>query len=85
MFGNDYPPYNYLNDNGELVGFNVDILNAIKKIYKTPINVEASDWKTINDYLSKDSIQGIGGANFPGYSDDYIYTRSAINTSHCFL
>jgi signal transduction histidine kinase/uncharacterized protein YlzI (FlbEa/FlbD family) len=85
MFGNDYPPYNYLNEKGELVGFNVDILNAIKKLYKTPINVEASDWKTINDYLSKGSIQGIGGANFPGYSDDYIYTRSAINTSHCFF
>ena len=53
MFGNDYPPYNYINDKGELVGFNVDILEAIKKIYKTDIRVKSDDWVTINNYLDK--------------------------------
>ncbi|WP_372746919.1 ATP-binding protein, partial [Lutibacter sp.] len=85
MFSNNYPPYNYVNDSGELVGFNIDILNAIKKIYKTEINIASGDWNTINNLLDKDSIQSIGGANFPGYTDNFLYTRSAVNTSHCFL
>ena len=84
-FSNDYPPYNYLNEKGELVGFNVDILNAIKKLYKIEINVNSDSWNVVNEYLDKGSIQSIGGVNFPGYTDDYLYTRSAINTSHCFL
>ena len=74
-----------VNEKGELVGFNVDILNEIQKIYKTEIKVSANNWKTINNYLENDSIQAIGGANFPGYLDEFIYTRSTINTSHCFF
>ena len=85
MFSNDYPPYNYLNEKGELVGFNVDILHAIQKLYKAEITINSDTWNVINDYLDSNKIQSIGGANFPGYTDNYLYTRSAINTSHCFL
>ncbi|MFB9271512.1 MULTISPECIES: ATP-binding protein [Flavobacteriaceae] len=86
MFSNNYPPYNYLNDKGELVGFNVDILNAIKDIYKTDIQITSGEWNVINDALNSNKIDAIGGIHFPGSFDpNFIYTRSAINTSHCFL
>ena len=86
MFSNDYPPYNYLNENGELVGFNVDILNAIKDIYHTDIEINSGEWGEINKALNNHEIDAIGGIHFPASFDaDFMYTRSAINTSHCFL
>ncbi len=86
MFSNDYPPYNYINNSGELVGFNIDILNAINDLYETKINISGDKWEIINKALDNSEIQAIGGTHYPGGSDnDYIYTRSAVSTSHCFL
>lgn len=86
MVSTNYPPYNYLNENGELVGFNIDILNAIKNLYKIEITIEGGDWQTINTSLSEGKIQGIAGAHYPGTPDNkFYYTRSVIQTSHCFL
>lgn len=86
QFSNNYPPYNYLNENNELVGFNIDLLNAIKDLYKTNIEISGGKWKTINENLTTHKIDAIGGFHFPGGPDaEYLYTRSAINTSHCFL
>jgi len=85
-FSNNYPPYNYQNEKGELIGFNVDILNAIKQLYKTDIKTSGGSWKEINEALKNGEIQAIGGTHYPGSQDnEYIYTRSTINTSHCFL
>jgi signal transduction histidine kinase/CheY-like chemotaxis protein len=86
VFGNNYPPYNFLNENQELVGFSVDILNAIKDIYKNDINISSGDWYAINEAFKNNKVDAIGGFHFPGSPDpNYIYTRAVINTSHCFL
>jgi signal transduction histidine kinase len=86
MFSSNYPPYNYFNEQGELVGFNVDILNAIKDLYDSDISINGAEWDVINKAIDCGDIQAIGGAHYPGsYDNDYIYTRSIINTSHCFL
>ncbi len=86
MVSNDYPPYNYINEKGELEGFNIDILNAIRKLYNVKINVKSADWKTANDLLKEGKIQAIAGTHYYGIPDEkYNYTRSVIRTSHCFL
>jgi signal transduction histidine kinase len=86
MVSNNYPPYNFLNEEGNPVGFNIDILNAIKKVSNVDIEIVAGDWNKINAALEKGEIQGIAGAHYPGNNDDnYIYTRSVIQTSHSFL
>ncbi len=86
MFSNNYPPYNYENEKGELVGFNVDILNAISALYDKDISISGNSWEAINKALENGDINAIGGAHYPGSPDnEYSYTRSAINTSHCFL
>ena len=86
MFSDNYPPYNYLNNEGKLVGFNVDILNAIKDIYKEDVFINSGEWYTINRALNNNEIDAIGGIHYPGSLDpNFIYTRPAINTSHCFL
>ncbi len=86
MVSTDYPPYNFLNKDGELVGFNIDILNAIKELYNLEIKVTGCDWETANANLEEGRIQAIAGAHYPGIPDDeYTYTRSVIQTSHSFL
>ena len=86
MVSTDYPPYNYLNEKGELVGFNIDILNAIKNLYSVDIKVTGSNWQTANNFLEEGKIHAIAGAHFPGSPDnEYNYTRSIIQTSHCFI
>ena len=86
-FSDNYPPFNFTNEKEELVGFNIDILNAINDLYEdTDIQLNSGDWTTINNALNSGTVQAIGGAHYPGsYDENYIYTRSTINTSHCFL
>lgn len=86
MLGNNYPPYNFVNEKGDLVGFNIDILNALKDLYRSDIRVTAGEWNAINQALKNGDIQAIAGTHYPGSPEsDYIYTRSTLNTSHCFL
>jgi len=86
MLSTDYPPYNYINDKGELEGFNIDILNAIQKLYDVKIQVKGADWKTANTLLGEGKIHAIASAHYPGRPDnEFNYTRSVILTSHCFL
>lgn len=86
MFSNNYPPYNFTDEKGELVGFNVDILKAIINLYNADIEIKGESWITINQALENGNIQAIGGTHYPGsYDNNHIYCRSTINTSHCFL
>ncbi len=86
MFSDNYPPYNYINEEGDLVGFNVDILNAIKDLYEIEVSAKEGKWNAINEALKNGDINAIAGAHYPGGVDNnYIYTRSVINTAHCFL
>jgi len=82
MVSTDYPPYNYIDDKGKLVGFNIDILNAIKKLYNVEIKVVGEGWKIANTELEKGNIQAIAGVHYPGNPDpEFIYTRSFCNSN----
>lgn len=86
MFSNDYPPFNFDNNKGELTGFNIEILQAILDLYNSDIKIEGESWEVVNTALKNGDIQAIGGEHYPGsYDGEYIYTRSVINTSHCFF
>lgn len=86
MVSTDYPPYNFLNEKGELVGFNIDLLKAIANLYDVEIKITGQDWNTANILLKEKKIQAIAGAHYQGVpNNDYNYTRSVIRTSHSFL
>ncbi|MDX8339515.1 ATP-binding protein [Draconibacterium sp. IB214405] len=83
---NNYPPFNFTNEKGELVGFNIDLVKAINNIYDNQIEISSSNWQTTNLMLEQNKIDGIAGAHYPGFPDnEHIYTRSVLNTSHCFF
>ncbi|NOR87647.1 MAG: transporter substrate-binding domain-containing protein [Bacteroidales bacterium] len=86
MFSNHYPPYNFVDENGKLTGFNVEIIESIINITRADINLKVSDWKTINQALENGEIHAISGNYLPKIQDNqFIYTISTVNTSHCFL
>jgi len=82
----NYPPYNFVNEEGDLVGFNVDIVEAINDLYNAGFLIQSGKWTAINDDLNRGRIHAIAGIHYISNSDNkFVYTRSAINTSHCFL
>ncbi len=86
MVSDNYPPFNYKNEKGELTGYNIDIIKAISDLYHCEIEIASSDWDSINSALEKKEINAIGGTHYPGFPDnEYLYTRSSASTSHCFL
>ena len=86
MVSTDYPPYNFINEKGELDGFNIDILKAIRKLYNANINIMGADWNTVNTLLDEGKIHAAAGVHYSGIPNEkYNYTRSVIRTSHCFL
>ena len=86
MVSNDYPPYNFVDEEGKLVGFNIDILKAIQKLYNIEIAIQGENWETANKLLEEGKIQAIAGTHYRGTPDNnYDYTRSVIRSSHCFL
>lgn len=86
MLSNNYPPFNFVDEKGELTGFNVEILESILDLYNSDIKITSGDWETINNALENDKIDAIAGIHYPEVPDnEFIYTRSIINTSHCFI
>jgi len=82
----NYPPYNFVNEEGQLVGFNVEIVEAINELYNAGFKIQSGEWNKINNDLTTGEINAIVGIHYNNQSDSkYVYTRSAINTSHCFL
>lgn len=86
MVSTDYPPYNFVDAEGKLVGFNAEILSALQTMYKDEITVIPGNWADANKKLEHGEIQAIAGAHFPGNPDEkYRYTRSVIQTSHSLV
>jgi PAS domain S-box-containing protein len=49
VFGSDrdYPPYEYLNERGEPIGFNIDIVRALARQLGTPIQIRLDPWPEV--------------------------------------
>ena len=85
-FSYSYPPYQFADENGNLAGFNIDVLRAIEELYDVDIRISGDTWDEINKGLENNKVDAVGGINYPGSLDnDFIYTRSTINTAHSFL
>jgi polar amino acid transport system substrate-binding protein len=43
----DYPPFNYYDEEGRLVGFNIDLARAICRELAVECDINAAEWKTL--------------------------------------
>ena len=86
MVSHNYPPYHFYNSDDKMVGFNIDIIQAINNIYDDRIKVSVGNWEEIVKSLNSGEIQAVAGVHYPGTSDEkFFYTRSVISTSHGFF
>lgn len=55
----DYPPFNYLDDEGTLTGFNVDVARAICLELDVSCDVQSRDWKDLVPALKRGDTDAV--------------------------
>lgn len=55
----DYPPFNYLDDEGTLTGFNVDIARAVCLELDVSCDVQSRDWKDLVPALKRGDTDAV--------------------------
>ena len=85
-FDAEFPPYGYRDDNGEYVGFDLDLAAEVCKrqgweLVKTPI-----DWDSKDMELSSGAIDCIwNGFTMNGREDAYTWTEPYVDNSQVFV
>jgi light-regulated signal transduction histidine kinase (bacteriophytochrome) len=71
--GNDsnYPPYEYLDKNGQPAGFNVDLTQAIARQLGLDVKIHLGSWDEIRESLGSGSIDAVQGM-FYSAERDYL-------------
>ena len=81
-FDAEYPPYGYMDENGEYTGFDLELAQAVCdlkgwELVKTPINWDSKDME-----LNSGSIDCIwNGFTMNGREDDYTWSKPYVNNS----
>jgi ABC-type amino acid transport substrate-binding protein len=68
----NYPPYSYLNENGDPSGFNVDIAQAIAGASGIKIEIDYRPWAEIRNDLEKGKIHAICGMYYSKQRDKLV-------------
>lgn len=85
-FDAEYPPYGYMNDNGEYTGFDLELAQAVCdmegwELVKTPI-----DWDSKDMELNSGSIDCIwNGFTMNGREDDYTWSDPYCDNSQVIV
>ncbi|MDR1699829.1 MAG: amino acid ABC transporter substrate-binding protein [Lachnoclostridium sp.] len=85
-FDSSFPPYGYEDENGELVGFDLDLAAEVCarngwELIKTPINWDAKD-----NELNSGAIDCIwNGFTINGRENDYTWTEPYMNNSQVYV
>lgn len=85
-FDAEFPPYGYMDDNGEYVGFDLDLAEEVCKrngweLVKRPI-----DWNSKDMELTSGNIDCIwNGFTMNGREDAYTWTEPYIDNSQVFV
>lgn len=85
-FDAEYPPYGYMDENGEYTGFDLELAEAVCELedwelVKKPINWDAKDME-----LNSGSIDCIwNGFTMNGREDDYTFSISYVDNSQVIV
>lgn len=85
-FDAEYPPYGYMDENGEYVGFDLDLAQEVCnrngwELVKTPIDWDAKDME-----LNQGSIDCIwNGFTINGREDDYTWSEPYVDNSQVII
>lgn len=66
---NNYPPYEYMSENGVFEGFNVDIMNAISRETGLDLEIVPMDWEDAINALENGQVDVVQGMTITDYRD----------------
>jgi two-component system sensor histidine kinase EvgS len=81
---NDYPPYQFIDENLNPTGFSIDILNSISKTMGINIKTELDNWTHAKQDFDNKKIDGLATTYLPeqsetiNYSVPYIYITNSL-------
>lgn len=80
------PPYEFLDENGEYKGFNVDIMRAIEETMGIEIELIPMRWTDALTALKEQKVDAIQGmSKIPSREDQYLFTQSTMVNSHAIF
>ena len=81
-FDAEYPPYGYMGEKGEYVGFDLDLAEEVCKIYGWTLKKQPIDWNSKDAELSSGSIDAIwNGFTMTGRETAYTWSIPYIDNS----
>ncbi|MCQ2436103.1 MAG: transporter substrate-binding domain-containing protein [Clostridia bacterium] len=85
-FDADFPPYGYIDDNGEYTGFDIELAKEVAMRNGWSIELKAIDWDTKDFQLESGSINCIwNGFTMTGREDDYTWSAAYVDNSQVIV
>ena len=85
-FDHDFPPFGYVDENGEFTGFDLELAKEAAKRMDMEIKLQPIDWDSKELELSSGSISCIwNGLTMNGRENDYTWTESYMDNSQVFV
>ena len=85
-FDAEFPPYGYKDDNGEYVGFDLDLAQEVCDRNNWTLVKQPIDWDAKDAELESGSIDCIwNGFTINGREDDYTWSKPYINNKQVFV
>ncbi len=85
-FDAEFPPYGYMDDNGEYVGFDLDLAQEVCNRKGWELKKQPIDWDAKDMELSSGSIDCIwNGFTIQGREDSYEWTIPYVDNSQVFV
>ncbi|HCK98935.1 MAG TPA: hypothetical protein DHW42_02350, partial [Candidatus Marinimicrobia bacterium] len=70
--GNNYPPYEFIDENGNPTGFNVDLLREIAKSMNFNVDIELGIWDGIRQRFERGEADGMTGMFYSIERDEFL-------------
>ena len=85
-FDAEFPPYGYQDENGEYVGFDLDLAAEVCKRNNWELVKQPIDWNAKDLELNSGTISCIwNGFTMNGREDDYAWTDPYVDNSQVFV
>lgn len=85
-FDANFPPYGYMDENGEYIGFDLDLAQEVCDRLGWELVKQPIDWDSKDMELSSGSIDCIwNGFTYNGREDDYTWSDPYVDNSQVFV
>ena len=85
-FDAEYPPYGYMDDNGEYIGFDLELAQAVCDMEGWTLEKKPIEWNSKDMELESGAIDCIwNGFTVDGREDDYTWSQAYVDNSQVIV